>query len=78
MSHTDAYEADLRGLVEDLEKQDVFALGEAEAWYVGSDEAEVVSDYLMLNEAIVDILDEREGVDEALKTATHYETRACF
>lgn len=56
----------------------MFAPGEAEARYDGIDEGDVVSDYMLVNEAIVDVLDERDGVNEALKEAVQHQTRAFY
>lgn len=78
MSLTDANERDLRGLVEELENLDVFALGEAEAWYEGIDEANVVSDYMMVNEAIVDTLEDRDGVQSAVEATATHQTRSFY
>jgi len=78
MSLADAYESDLRGLVEELEKQDVFAQGEAEAWYEGIDEAEDVSDLAIVNDAIQEILGDSDGLNRALDEQNHHETNAFF
>lgn len=78
MSHTDAYEADLRGLVEELKNQNAFVPGDPEAWYDGIDEANVAPDYMMVNEAIVDILDARDGFNRSLKTLNHKKTPRFF
>lgn len=78
MTLATAYAEDLLGLVDTLEEKDVFAPGEAEAWREDIEAADAVSDLARMNDAIVDILDDRDGFDEALDETSHHETDAFY
>ncbi|MFC7204714.1 hypothetical protein ACFQJC_14435 [Haloferax namakaokahaiae] len=58
-----SYESDLREMLAALDDNDVFAPGEREAWREGVEEAEHLSDLMMVNEALVEVLSGREKFD---------------
>ncbi|WP_058365223.1 hypothetical protein [Haloparvum sedimenti] len=67
MSLADSYDRDLRELVDTLDERGVLQPGEKEAWTDGLDDAEHVSDYARLNDSLVSVLGDRDGLPEALE-----------
>lgn len=76
MNLADHYAEDLHELVERFDAAGVFAPGEREAWEeeindTGNDYRSLMS----LNEALLEALDGRDGVDEVIDEHTHPETK---
>jgi len=76
MNLADHYAEDLRDLVGVIDERDIFRPGEREAWE--EEIAETGNDYrslMSLNEALLEALDGREGIDEVIDEHTHPETK---
>lgn len=78
MTLADSFRADLQNLVDELDERDAFAPGEAEGWREDVAEADTVADCARLNDAMVDILADREALDDALEATCEHETRAFY
>lgn len=74
MNLFEAFKTDLRAFVEERKNQDVYAACEAESWYEGIDDADVVSAYMVVNEAIVEVLNVGNGIDQAIQAEISVET----
>jgi hypothetical protein len=69
MTLTDSYEDDLHDIVDGLEDAGIFAPGEPAAWREGIEDADHMSDLMIVNEALVEALSDRDGFEEFRQAA---------
>ena len=76
MSLGELYAEDLRGLVDVMDQRGIFRPGEREAWDEEIDDAEGDYESLMsLNQALLDAMDDRDGIETVIDEHTNPETK---